>query len=142
MYCFKVVAFGMWTSFPAGRLIFFYFHTILVPSQAVISPILSLIRISILCQVNALLLSIYRIITLKHIRIEIIHGSQNVFWVLTWRMRLRIGENARVSRAFSPIRAKSMHCYCLYTAIISDINGYYIHGSQNVFWVLTWGGGY
>jgi hypothetical protein len=33
------------------------------------SPILSLIRISILCQVNALLLSIYRIITLKHILI-------------------------------------------------------------------------
>ena len=26
----------------------------------------------------------YRICTLKHIRIEINHGSQNVFWVLTW----------------------------------------------------------
>ena len=26
----------------------------------------------------------YRICTLKHIRIEIIHGSQNVFYVLTW----------------------------------------------------------
>ena len=26
----------------------------------------------------------YRIYTLRHIRIEIIHGSQNVFWVLTW----------------------------------------------------------
>ena len=26
----------------------------------------------------------YRICTLRHIRIEIIHGSQNVFWVLTW----------------------------------------------------------
>ena len=25
-----------------------------------------------------------RICTLRHIRIEIIHGSQNVFWVLTW----------------------------------------------------------
>jgi hypothetical protein len=26
----------------------------------------------------------YRICTLRHIRIEINHGSQNVFWVLTW----------------------------------------------------------
>jgi hypothetical protein len=26
----------------------------------------------------------YCICTLRHIRIEIIHGSQNVFWVLTW----------------------------------------------------------
>ena len=26
----------------------------------------------------------YRIYTLRHIRIEINHGSQNVFWVLTW----------------------------------------------------------
>jgi hypothetical protein len=26
----------------------------------------------------------YHICTLRHIRIEIIHGSQNVFWVLTW----------------------------------------------------------
>jgi hypothetical protein len=26
----------------------------------------------------------YRICTVRHIRIEIIHGSQNVFWVLTW----------------------------------------------------------
>jgi hypothetical protein len=26
----------------------------------------------------------YRICTLRHIRIEIIHGSQNVFRVLTW----------------------------------------------------------
>ena len=26
----------------------------------------------------------YRICTLRHIRIEIDHGSQNVFWVLTW----------------------------------------------------------
>jgi hypothetical protein len=26
----------------------------------------------------------YSICTLRHIRIEIIHGSQNVFWVLTW----------------------------------------------------------
>ena len=26
----------------------------------------------------------YRICTLRHIRIKIIHGSQNVFWVLTW----------------------------------------------------------
>ena len=26
----------------------------------------------------------YRICTLRHIRIEIIHGNQNVFWVLTW----------------------------------------------------------
>jgi hypothetical protein len=26
----------------------------------------------------------YRICTLRHIRIEIIHGSQNVFWALTW----------------------------------------------------------
>jgi hypothetical protein len=26
----------------------------------------------------------YRICTLRHIRIEIIHGSQIVFWVLTW----------------------------------------------------------
>ena len=26
----------------------------------------------------------YRIGTLRHIRIEINHGSQNVFWVLTW----------------------------------------------------------
>ena len=28
--------------------------------------------------------SILRIYTLRHIRIEINHGSQNVFWVLTW----------------------------------------------------------
>jgi len=27
---------------------------------------------------------LYRICTLRHIRIEIIHGSQNVFLVLTW----------------------------------------------------------
>ena len=26
----------------------------------------------------------YRICTVRYIRIEIIHGSQNVFWVLTW----------------------------------------------------------
>jgi hypothetical protein len=26
----------------------------------------------------------YRISTLRHIRIGIIHGSQNVFWVLSW----------------------------------------------------------
>jgi hypothetical protein len=26
----------------------------------------------------------YRFCTLRHIRIEINHGSQNVFWVLTW----------------------------------------------------------
>jgi hypothetical protein len=26
----------------------------------------------------------YRICTLRHIRIEISHGTQNVFWVLTW----------------------------------------------------------
>jgi hypothetical protein len=26
----------------------------------------------------------YRICTLRHIRIEMNHGSQNVFWVLTW----------------------------------------------------------
>ena len=26
----------------------------------------------------------YRICTLRHIRIKINHGSQNVFWVLTW----------------------------------------------------------
>jgi hypothetical protein len=26
----------------------------------------------------------YRICTLRHIRTEINHGSQNVFWVLTW----------------------------------------------------------
>jgi hypothetical protein len=26
----------------------------------------------------------YRMCTLRHIRIEINHGSQNVFWVLTW----------------------------------------------------------
>jgi hypothetical protein len=26
----------------------------------------------------------YRIYTLRHIRIEINHGNQNVFWVLTW----------------------------------------------------------
>ena len=26
----------------------------------------------------------HRICTLRHIRIEIIHGNQNVFWVLTW----------------------------------------------------------
>ena len=26
----------------------------------------------------------YRICTLRHIRIELIHGSQNVLWVLTW----------------------------------------------------------
>ena len=26
----------------------------------------------------------FRICTLRHIRIEINHGSQNVFWVLTW----------------------------------------------------------
>ena len=26
----------------------------------------------------------YRICTLRHVRIEINHGSQNVFWVLTW----------------------------------------------------------
>jgi hypothetical protein len=26
----------------------------------------------------------YRICTLRHIRIEIIHGSKNMFWVLTW----------------------------------------------------------
>ena len=26
----------------------------------------------------------YRICTLRHIRIEINHGSQNMFWVLTW----------------------------------------------------------
>jgi hypothetical protein len=26
----------------------------------------------------------YRICTVRHIRMEIIHGSQNVFWVLTW----------------------------------------------------------
>ena len=26
----------------------------------------------------------YRICTLRHIRIEIIHGSQNLLWVLTW----------------------------------------------------------
>jgi hypothetical protein len=26
----------------------------------------------------------YRICTLRHIRIEINHGSQNVFWALTW----------------------------------------------------------
>ena len=31
----------------------------------------------------------YRICTLRHIRIEIIHGSQNVFWVLTWVGRYR-----------------------------------------------------
>ena len=29
----------------------------------------------------------YRICTLRHIRIEIIHGSQNVFWVSTWAGR-------------------------------------------------------
>jgi hypothetical protein len=29
----------------------------------------------------------YRICTLRHIRIEINHGSQNVFWVLTWIQR-------------------------------------------------------
>ena len=50
-------------------------------------------------------------------------------------MRLRIGENTRVSRGFPEdfprfvpntyikFYVKSMHCYCLYTAIISDIIG-------------------
>ena len=32
----------------------------------------------------------YHICTVRHIRIEIIHGSQNVFWVLTWVGRISV----------------------------------------------------
>jgi hypothetical protein len=32
----------------------------------------------------------YRICTLRHIRIEINYGSQNVFWVLTWVWRILV----------------------------------------------------
>jgi hypothetical protein len=32
----------------------------------------------------------YRICTVRHIRIEIIHGSQNVFWILTWVGRILV----------------------------------------------------
>ena len=32
----------------------------------------------------------YRICTVRHIRIGIIHGSQNVFWVLTWVGRILV----------------------------------------------------
>ena len=37
----------------------------------------------------------YRICTLRHIRIKIIHGSQNVFWVLTWVANISILSWAR-----------------------------------------------
>jgi len=32
----------------------------------------------------------YHICTVRHIRIEIIHGSQNVFWILTWVGRILV----------------------------------------------------
>ena len=34
----------------------------------------------------------YSICTLRHIRIKIIHGSQNVFWVLTWVGRVNLSK--------------------------------------------------
>ena len=32
----------------------------------------------------------YRICTIRHVRIKIIHGNQNVFWVLTWVGRILV----------------------------------------------------
>jgi hypothetical protein len=47
-------------------------------------------------------------------------------------MRLRIGEHFPrfVPNTYIELYVKSMHCYCLYTAIISDINGYYYQYSN------------
>jgi hypothetical protein len=53
-----------------------------------------LILINKLCATLSANVNIYyRICTFRQIRIEIIHGSQNVFWVLTWVGRILVNWN-------------------------------------------------
>ena len=56
----------------------------------------------------------YRICTLRHIRIEIIHGNQNVFWVLTW-----VGGYSIINK-FYPSPLKSLGRIWLNILILSD----------------------
>ena len=47
-------------------------------------------------------------------------------------MSVYIDNNSALTcpNTYIELYAKSMHCYCLYTAIISDINGYYYQYSN------------
>jgi hypothetical protein len=93
--------------------------------------------------------SILCMCTLRRIRIEINHGSQNVFWVLTispsgsklkcfqWLL-VPITTIMRVTVTFLLFEVYQFLWIVLNNEIKNSINIW----SQNVFWVLTWIGGY
>jgi hypothetical protein len=107
------------------------------------------------------------ICTLGHIRIEINHGSQNVFWVfevskstnthvktqntfwLSWFISILMCP--RVQIPMLKLKTHSAHqnpnkswkpecvlCFNMGICTLGHIRIQINHGSQNVFWVLTW----